>query len=1040
MKDYNYFETLISKLLCVFIWLLIAIPTMEVKASEAMSVPITNQAREVKGVVKDRIGETIPGANVVIKGTNQGVVTDFDGNFSISVPNDNPILVVSFIGYQTQEFAVGNKDYMDIILSSNVEELDEVVVTALGIRREKKALGYAMQEIKTESMTEIKSPSVANLLQGKVAGVQISQSGAGLGSSTRIVLRGLNSLSGKNQPLWVVDGIPISDGQSEAANQWGGLDYSGAAADINPDDIESISVLKGANAAALYGSRAQSGAIVITTKKGQKGQPLQIEYNGNVNFDKVYNSYDYQNIYSQGNNGQYDGDATGSWGELMNGSRTVQNWRYTKYGESGYSDYTLSPQSDYIKKFYDTGVSFNNSLIASGGSEHTTARLSFTDSRNDGVTPNHSINRQYYDLNVQLNNKYITTGAKINFMRQKAHNRPGQGEYGIMQTLVRMPRGIRMEDLKNPVGSNGYVQNWSGPSNEYLNPYALTLPANGNKDERNRIIGQIFATAHIADYLSLTGRVGIDWYNDQIKNYSTYIQESQTASQYLNNQRTNQEFNADLMLNFNKVFGDFSVTANLGAATMNVKYNGLVGYSGLLNLPGLLTLGNGLNQTVEEGYNKKEVHSVLGNAQVGYKSILYLDVTGRNDWSSTLPSNNWSYFYPSVSLSAIISEMVTLPSQISYLKLRGSWAQVGNDTNPYYLNNPFVLDKTIGDVLSAYTSNTYPLYNLKPEETKSWEVGLDMRMFQGRFGIDFTYYKSNTTNQILSVGMPASSGYTTKRINAGQIQSYGAELMITGTPIQTRDWQWDINLNWGTNTSKCVSLDNAIKRFTLGTTRIGSVVVDEGGKFGDIVSIGYKRDEQGRILIDDNGLPIKESDKTIGNILPDWTGSIGSTLRYKNLSFYMLIDIRQGGDFISMTDNYAKQTGTSAATLEGRDGMVVDGIVESTGVVNDKVVTAENYYASIGGSNGIGEAFLYKGSYVKMREMSLGYIFPSSWLRNLPIKSVKLSAVGRDLFFFKKDAPVDPESAITRSDYAQAFEYSAMPPTRSFGFTLNVKF
>jgi hypothetical protein len=332
------------------------------------------------------------------------------------------------------------------------------------------------------------------------------------------------------------------------------------------------------------------------------------------------------------------------------------------------------------------------------------------------------------------------------------------------------------------------------------------------------------------------------------------------------------------------------------------------------------------------------------------------------------------------------------------------------------------------------------LDNLKPEETKSWEVGMDMRMFQGRIGLDVTYYKSNTTNQILSVGMPASSGYTSKRINAGQIQSSGAEVMLSLIPVQTKDWQWDVNLNWGTNTSKCISLDDAIKRFTLGSTRIGSVVVDEGGKFGDIVSIGFKRDDQGRILIDDNGYPIKVSDTTIGNILPDWTGSVASTLCYKNISFYTLVDIRQGGDFISMTDNYAKQSGTSAKTLEGRDGMVVDGIVESTGEQNSKVITAENYYTNIAGPNGLGEAFLYKSSYIKMREMSIGYIFPSEWLRNLPIKSVKLSVVGRDLFFIKKDAPVNPESALTRSDYAQAFEYSSMPPTRSFGLTLNVKF
>lgn len=1001
---------------------------------------VVTQQREVKGVVKDRTGETIPGANIVLKGSTTGVITDIDGNFAISVPSKDAVLVVSFIGYLAQEVTVGEKNFIEFILNSNVEELDEVVVTALGIKREKKALGYAMQEIKADGLSENRSESVSNLLQGKVAGVQISQSGAGMGSSTRIVMRGMNSLSGNNQPLWVVDGIPINDSQSEEAGQWGGIDYSGGASEINPEDIETISVLKGANAAALYGSRAQNGAIVITTKKGKLGQPLQIEYNGNINFSQAYSSYDYQNTYSQGSGGVYDSNAKGSWGEIMNGSKTVANWRKTIYGETAYGDYLLTPQKDYIEDFYRTGVNYTNSVTATGGGEYLSARLSFTDSRNEGITPNHQLNRQYYDLNTQFKNNYMTVGAKINYMRQRGMNRPGQGEYGIMQQIVRMPRGIRLQDLKNPVGEDGYLVNWSGPSNEYQNPYALTLPANGNQDDRNRIIGQMNAALQFTDYLSLSGRVGMDWYNEQVRNYSTYIQSSSSASQYYNTQRTNQEFNADLILNFNKMFGDFSVTANLGTATMNIKFNYLTGSSGLLNLPGLIALSNGQNQTVEEYRRKKQVNSVFGNAQVGYKGMVYLDVTGRNDWSSTLPSDNWSYFYPSVSLSAIISEMVSLPSQISYLKIRGSWAKVGNDTDPYRLTNPYTLEKTIGNVQNAKTSETFPLYNLKPEETTSGEGGLDLRMFNGRFGLDFTYYKSNTTNQILRVDLPASSGYVNKSINAGKIESSGIELMLTGTPVQTKDWQWDISLNWGKNRTECIELDESMKRFTLGETRIGSVVVDEGGKFGDIVSKGYLRDDQGRILIDDNGMPIAESDMVIGNMTPDWTGSIGTNLRYRNIVFNALVDIRQGGDFISMTDNYAKQNGTSAATIDGRSGMVVEGIVQSTGQPNTKSVSAEDYYATVAGPSGIGEAFLYSGSYIKMRELSIGYVLPSSWLQKTPLKSIKILAVGRDLFFFKKDAPVNPESGITRSDYAQAFEYSSMPPTRSFGFTLNVKF
>lgn len=1022
-------------------------PVAWMNAEPVSETPVVSQQRNLTGVVKDKSGETIPGANILVKGTANGVVTDMDGNYTISIPGNQAILVVSFIGYKTQEFPVGKNTSLDVILSSTVEQLDEVVVTALGIKREKKALGYAMQEIKTDALSENRSESVANMLQGKVAGVQISQSGTGMGGSTRVIMRGLNSLSGNNQPLWVVDGIPISDGVPEQPNEWGGTDYSGAASDINPDDIESISVLKGANAAALYGSRAQNGAIIVTTKKGKAGQPLSIEYNGNVNFSQVYNPYDYQNVYSQGTGGKYDSGAKGSWGEEMSGAGSpVPNWRNTIYHDSDYKDYVLSPQSDYITDFYRTGVNYNNTLTATAGGEHTATRLSFTDSRNQGITPSHQLNRQYYDLNSSFTSKYIDLGAKVNFMRQKGMHRPGQGEYGVMTQLVKMPRGIRMQDLVDPVGKDGYLVNWSGPSNEYRNPYSMTMPENGNDDTRNRLIGQLSATAKFTDYLKLTGRVGLDWYNDQRKVYSGVIQPSSTASQYNTSQSTNEEFNADAILNFNKTFGDFNVNVNLGAATMTIKANSLSGSAGLLYIPGLMALSNGQSQEVSEYFSKKRTNSLFGNASVGFRSMVYLDVTGRNDWSSTLPSTNWSYFYPSVSLSGIISEMVKLPEQISFLKVRGSLAKVGNDTQAYRLQNMYYLGRTIKSVVNASIPNSdnkaaLALADLRPEETTSWEAGLELRMFNGRLGLDGTYYKSSTVNQILSVGMPISSGYTSKFINAGKMSSHGVEIMLNGTPIQTKDWQWDINVNWGTNTTECIELDPEVKRFELGTTRIGKVVVDEGRKFGEIVGKAFKRDDQGRILVDDNGLPLSETDQIIGNMLPKWTGSVGTTLRFRNLTFNALIDIRHGGDFISMTDNYASQTGTSAKTVDMRkEGMLVDGIVQSTGAQNTLRVSAEDYFATIGGPGGVSEAFMYDASYVKMRELSVGYILPSIWLKNLPIQSVKISAVGRDLFFFHKNAPVNPEGAFSREDYAQAFEFASLPPTRSFGFTLNVKF
>lgn len=649
-------------------------------------------------------------------------------------------------------------------------------------------------------------------------------------------------------------------------------------------------------------------------------------------------------------------------------------------------------------------------------------------------------------MNTEFKNKYLTIGVKVNFMREEVNNAPGQGEYGLMNQLINIPRGIRLSDLSSDiVNADNKIINWSGPAENYSNPYGLVMNGNGNSNLRNRILGQIRASLRITDYLNLTGRVGMDWYNDKRKTYALYLSDGSNAtSQYAHVQSSNQEFNADLILNFNKTFNQFSVTANLGTSVYNTTYEGLVGDAGSFQIPNFVYMSNGDRRLASESYSKKEIQSVFGNVNVGYKSMIYLDVTGRNDWSSTLPSSNWSYFYPSVSLSGIISEMVKLPSVIDYLKVRASWAKVGNDTNPYrldYVYSSFSSMVNGGSVLEMKLPDTYPLRDLKPEETNSYEVGFDFRMFKNRFGVDFTYYNSSTINQILSINVPVTSGYTSKMINAGKMRSYGYELMVSGTPVRTKDWEWSVNLNWGLNRTECIELNESVKRYTLGSTRIASVVVEEGGKFGDIVANNaFKRDANGRILIDDNGFPIKETDKIIGNMLPKWTGSIGTSLQWKDISFNALVDIRYGGNFISMTDNYACYAGNSKRTLEGRDGMVVPGIVESTGQENTKQITAEEYYSNIGGSTGVAEAFMYDGTYVKMRELSLGWNLPKLWLKKTPLKSVKISAVARDLFYFYKDAPVNAESAFSREDYAQAFEYGSLPPTRSFGLSLNVKF
>ena len=995
------------------------------------------QRKTITGTVKDVNGESIIGANVSVEGTTIGTITNIDGAFKLEAP-DNGKLIVSFIGYEKQEVSIDKKQTFTIILTEDSEMLSEVVVTALGIKREKKALGYAMQEVKTDAFSENRSTNVSNLLQGKVAGVQISQSGSGVGGPTRVVLRGLNSLSGNNTPLWVVDGLPVLD-SSNSNTQFA---YSSGAADINPDDIESISVLKGANAAALYGSRAQSGAIVITTKKGKEGK-LELEYNGYVSMTKAYDSYEFQDEYGQGTNGQYTQEASGSWGPKMTG-QMIPNWRKEFYGDDSYKEYAMLPQKNVVDDFFRTALNYVNSVSATGGNEKMNARFSFTDTRNQGILPNESMNKQNYNLNVEIKNKYLTIGGKVAYFREKVKNRPETFYTGVWSHLIRLPRSIRLEDLQNPVGVDGHIVNWHGEDTEYRNPYGLIANGNGNELNRDRFQGQVTVVGNITDYLKVTGRIGLDRISDNVETYTLYHPKADTPKDLMTVTNTaREELNADLMLNFDKRFKDFSLTANVGISTNYNKFKSLMGESGKAIIPNFIALSNGESKLATQDFSSKRINSVLGNATLGYKGYAFLDVTARNDWSSTLPSSNWSYFYPSVSLSGILSDIFKLPKEY-FLKIRGSVAQVGNDTAPYSLYNVYTL-AALGDHTVGNSSNTYPLADLKPEKTVSWEAGVDYRMFSNRLGIDFTYYTSITTDQILSMTVPGSSGYTSKKINAGKMESKGVELMITGTPIQTKDWRWDVTLNWGKNTTRNIELDDKNKRYKFPLTtnvRVGTVVIDEGGKFGDIVSTAYKRNQDGRILIGDNGLPLvnTKSEEVIGNMMPEWTGSFGTTLAWKGLVFGTLIDVRYGGQFLSMTDAYATGAGNSKRTLNGRDGMVVNGIVESTGLENTKQITAQEYYATIAGTYPVGEEFLHDATYVKLRELSIGYTLPKAWLKNTPINNVKVSIVGRDLFNIYKAAPVNAEFAQNSQDVFQAFELAALPSTRTLGFSLNVKF
>lgn len=1020
--------------------------------------------KEITGIVTDENGEPLTGVNVFDK-TNptKGVVTNIDGAYKIVVASDKTVLTFSFIGYSTQKISVTGTNQINVKLLPDMADLEEVVVTALGIKREKKALGYAVQEIKSEQLSSVKSTSVASALAGKLSGVQINQSGTGMTGSTRIVIRGASSLADNNTPLWVVDGIPIDDSQNyKGAGQWGGRDGAGAASQLDMENIETISVLKGASASALYGSRAANGVILVTTKRGKKGE-LKVNINSNASIDAITDYYEMQDMYGQGKNGVYNPDVKVSWGPKMTG-QTIDNWR------TGRDAYAMLPQ-DQIGNFYRNGTSFTNNVNISGGSDLATFRLSISDKRVKGITPENDLNRQSIDLtSVLKKNDKFDISAKFNVIREEVNNRPINGGDGTMSQFLGMPRNIRLQDLQPAIDNNGQQVLYGGATSSDRNPYFQVKYKDNVLDTRYRLISVINSNLKLAPYLTLSGKVGVDYYRDQQENqqWKDFVDSSSGA--YTLREGHFREYNADVLLKFNKTFGDFHLGLNAGSSIMSRTVDHLQSKVSGLYVDGLRSVVNGSTIVSENGITEKEIQSVFGFGSVSYKNFAFLDFTARNDWSSTLPADNNSYFYPSVSGSFLISEFLnstgkTIPAWLTYAKLRGSIAQVGNDTFAYRTKNTFlILTNGTNGVSYGERPTQYPFSNIKPEIQTSKEIGIDLKFFNGRLGIDYTMYKTSTKNQIMPVAMTATSGYTSRLINAGEIDNTGIELAITGNLIKTNDFNWDITLNWGTNKNEIIELSKeyGVKKHQITDNYLLQVWAYEGGEFGEIHGKTYRRDQiSGKILIDDKtGLPLyKNSKSKIGSINPDWTGSIYNSFSYKNLSLSILVDMKMGGDIVSFDDANAVANGTSILTANRpSEGLLIDGITVKrddsgnimkdqdgnflgTGTPNTKRVSAEQYWSHVGTGKGCTEQFIYDASYIKLREIALNYTLPKSLMDKTPIESARIGITARNLFYLYRDNEnLNPEGTIGRNARQQAYTYSALPTTATFGFNLSLTF
>ncbi|WP_052522030.1 SusC/RagA family TonB-linked outer membrane protein [Saccharicrinis fermentans] len=966
---------------------------------------------KVTGKVIDEMGDPVPGVNVIEKGNNvNGTITNIDGVYTLEAESGEASLTFSFIGFKQQEVAIAGQSVVNVTLISDITGLDEVVVTALGIKREKKALGYAVQDVKAEQLTQSGDANLVSSLQGKVAGVQINQAGTGVGGTSRIEIRGASSLSDNNSPLWIVDGVPFDDGNSRNGSEWGGTSRAGGAFDLNPEDIESVSVLKGPSAAALYGERGGNGVILVTTKKGTKGSGLGINYAGSVTISEAAYMLDLQEKYGQGTDGEYSNEAVSSWGPEMEG-QMFESWT----GET----IPFEVQKDRLKDFTRTGVSQNHNISMHNGNDDGSYRVSVGKNMLEGIYEGHEVDKTSFDLRADYNiNSWLNVDTKFSYFLTEGKERPEIGNYSYVSYFNTMPMNIRNQDLEpgyDIIEAKHVEKLYTTAGPNYRNPYFLQAQTT-NEDTKNRFFGYAAANITITSDLKAKFKYGMDFFNFRATEgylYSDNVDSSRRPS-YRSEQSSFKEENYEFLLSYNKQLNeDFQLGLNVGANTMNRYERGLSTSSGKLSSEDDYFLEAGANIEAWEDITEQETRSIYGFGQLAYRGMLYLDLTARNDWSSTLTAQDAdfdnSYFYPSVSLSGIVSEMIALPSWVSFAKLRGSWAKVGKATDPYQTSENYTLETwnygyTIGNV-----PITQVFKDLKPELSTSWELGADVRLFNGRIGLDMTYYNEETKNQILEVEGVQSSGYPYRLINAGLIQNKGLEVMLSTVPIKTNDFKLGLDFNFAKNKGTLEELEDkndptALKEFTFGR----SIWAVEGGKLGDIRGTIYVRDDQGRLVVgEDDGLPIRteSSDNVIGNMQADWTGSINLRADYKGIFLGALVSVQQGGDVVSLAEQGATSAGTAKRTLkDDRMSFFVDGVT-ADGSANHTITTAEDYFSHIAT---VDEEFVYDASHMKLKEVVLGYNIPQSFFNkipNNPVKSARISFVGRNLLYFYKDTP-----------------------------------
>jgi len=1014
------------------------------------------QTKEITGKVTSADdGGAIPGVSVSVKGTTLGTITDMDGVYRLKVPQDAKSLFFSFVGMASQEVLINSQTTINVKLASDNISVDEVVVTALGISSERKSLGYSVQDVKGEEIAKAKETNVINSLQGRVSGAQITSSSGAVGASARIVIRGVSSLSGNNQPLFVVDGIPI-DNANFGSGGTDGTNRGNGASDINPDDIETITVLKGANASALYGSRASAGVIVVTTKKAKKGETLTVSLNNSTTFETPLRLPDYQNGYGQGNGGQFsyvDGAGGGindgvdeSWGPKLDAGLMIP--QFSSVDENGVAQpapWVSHPNN--VKDFFEVGSTISTNVSISGGNDKTNFRLSFTDLRQNGMVPNTDYGKKTLSFSASSNPiDKLTFSSSGSYVSAGSDNQPGYGyaANNVMQQFSWTGRQVDYTLLRDKqYNADGSIYNWN--HNYHNNPYT-TLKENLSATQRDRFIGNAMAKYQFTDYLSAYVRTGGDIYSNFTSSKRFVGDMDYPTGYYGETTSTFKEINTDFLVSFDKDLSeDFSFSLNVGGNRMDRYTQRTSGEAPELAVPGVYNVANSAVTPVTSNYHStKRMNSLYGFGQIGYKNALFLDYSVRNDWSSTLPASNNSYLYPAISASGVMTDLLGIDSNVlSFAKLRASWAQVGGDTDPYSLL-PTV---SFGDGWNAGTKllnlavpNLLPNAGLKPQKNESIEIGADMRFFLDRVRLDVTYYNQKSVNQIVNIPISAASGYTAKAVNAGRIDNKGIEVLLAITPVKTKDFQWDVTFNFAKNKNKVVELAEGIEQFVLGSYWSMQVLAVPGGSYGVLWGYDYARDDNNNIIFTD-GLPSQGVLKDLGNATPDWIGGMLNEFTYKRFNASFLIDTKQGGDMYSMTTTWGRYAGALSETLIGREGGIVGVGVMSDGaggyVPNTVVADAESFNKAAY-SNSIGYSSVFDASYIKLREIKAGYTFKNS--AKLGIKDLNISLVGRNLAILSTNVPhIDPESAFSNGN-VQGLEFGQLPSARSIGFSIGCKF